>query len=172
LALDIEEHYRRFGPMVLRRCRTLLRNDAQAEDAMHDVFVALLRAEDRLRDEAPAGLLLRVATNVCLNRLRGLRRRPEDADDDLLSRIAATADAVEARASARNLLARLFGADDPLAASTATLAVMHLCDGLTLEETARESKLSVSGVRKRLQRMRERLAALEAAPEGVNHDRA
>jgi RNA polymerase sigma-70 factor, ECF subfamily len=172
LALEIEEHYRRFGPMVLRRCRTLLRNDAQAEDAMHDVFVAVLRAEDRLRDDAPAGLLLRVATNVCLNRLRALRRRPEDGDDALLSRIAVTAGSVEAKTSARHLLARLFGANDPLAASTATLAVMHLCDGLTLEETARESKLSVSGVRKRLQRMRERLAALEAAPEGVNHDRA
>ena len=168
MALDIEEHYRRFGPMVLRRCRTLLRNDAQAEDAMHDVFVALLRAENRLRDEAPAGLLLRVATNVCLNRLRAVRRRPEVTDDDLLSRIATTADAGEARASARNLLARLFGADEPLAASTATLAVMHLCDGLTLEETAREAGLSVSGVRKRLHRLRERLAALD----GVNDDRA
>jgi RNA polymerase sigma-70 factor (ECF subfamily) len=168
LALDIEEHYRRFGPMVLRRCRTLLRNDAQAEDAMHDVFVALLRAEERLRDEAPAGLLLRVATNVCLNRLRATRRRPEDADDERLSRIATTAETVEEAASARNLLARLFGADDPLAASTATLAVMHLCDGLTLEETAREAGLSVSGVRKRLQRLRGRLAALE----GVNDDRA
>ena len=168
MALDIEEHYRRFGPMVLRRCRTLLRNDAQAEDAMHDVFVAVLRAEDRLRDEAPAGLLLRVATNVCLNRLRAVRRRPEVTDDALLSRIATTVETNEARASARNLLARLFGADDPLAASTATLAVMHLCDGLTLEETAREARLSVSGVRKRLQRLRERLAALE----GVNDDRA
>ncbi len=168
MALDIEEHYRRFGPMVLRRCRRLLRNDAQAEDAMHDVFVAVLRAEARLRDEAPAGLLLRVATNVCLNRLRATRRRPEEANDDLLSRIATTAETGEARASARNLLGRLFGADDPLAASTATLAVMHLCDGLTLEETAREARLSVSGVRKRLQRLRERLALLE----GVNDERA
>ena len=168
MALDIEGHYRRFGPMVLRRCRTLLRSDSQAEDVMHDVFVALLRSEDRLSDEAPAGLLLRVATNLCLNRLRATRRRPEDSNDDLLSRIATTADAGEARTSARNLLGRLFGADDPLAASTATLAVMHLCDGLTLEETAREAGLSVSGVRKRLQRLRERLAALE----GVTDDRA
>ena len=97
MALDIEGHYRRFGPMVLRRCRTLLRSDSQAEDVMHDVFVALLRSEDRLSDEAPAGLLLRVATNLCLNRLRATRRRPEDSNDDLLSRIATTADAGEAR---------------------------------------------------------------------------
>ena len=52
--------------MVLRRCRALLRNDAKAQDAMQDVFVALLRHRDRLQDESPAALLLRVATNVSL----------------------------------------------------------------------------------------------------------
>lgn len=156
--------------MVLRRCRALLRSDAQAEDAMHDVFVAVLRAGGRLADDAPAALLLRVATNVCLNRLRAARRRPEAPDDELLVQIAAAADDGETRATARNLLGKLFGADDPLAASTATLAVMHLHDGLTLEETAREAGLSVSGVRKRLARLRDRLAALEVA-ERTPHER-
>jgi RNA polymerase sigma-70 factor (ECF subfamily) len=171
LALDIEGHYRRFGPMVLRRCRALLRSDAQAEDAMHDVFVAVLRAGGRLEEDAPAALLLRVATNVCLNRLRTRRRRPEEANDELLLQIAAATDDGEARATARNLLAKLFGADDPLATSTATLAVMHLCDGMTLEETAREAGLSVSGVRKRLERLRGRLAALETGdPERRHHE--
>ena len=74
--------------MVLRRCRALLRDDAKAQDALHDVFVSLLRHEDRLQDEAPAALLLRVATNVCLNRLRTERRHPEDADDERLLQIA------------------------------------------------------------------------------------
>jgi RNA polymerase sigma-70 factor, ECF subfamily len=161
LALDIEGLYRRLGPMVLRRCRALLRNDGQAQDAMHDVFVALLRAEERLDAEVPAGLLLRVATNVCLNRLRAGGRRPEDPNDELLLEIAASGDG-EARMAARSLLGRLFGPDDPLAASTATLAVMHLHDGLTLEETAREAGLSVSGVRKRLARLRVRLTDLDA----------
>jgi RNA polymerase sigma-70 factor (ECF subfamily) len=165
LALDIEGYYRRFGPMVLRRCQALLRDGSRAEDAMHDVFVSVLRSGDRLSGHAPAGLLLRMATNVCLNRLRAVRRRPEDGDDDLVLRIAAIVDDGEARAAARHLLGRLFGADDPLAASTATLAIMHLCDGLTLEETARESGLSVSGVRKRLARLRGRLAALDETAE-------
>ena len=151
--------------MVLRRCRALLRNDAHAEDALHDVFVAVLRAEADLRDDAPAALLLRVATNVCLNRLRGARRRPEDLDDELVLRIAASAGDAEAQAAARSFLGKIFAADDPLAASTATIAVMHLRDGLTLEETAREAGMSVSGVRKRLRRLRGRLAELE----GVTH---
>jgi RNA polymerase sigma-70 factor, ECF subfamily len=148
--------------MVLRRCRHLLRDAAQAQDAMQDVFVALLRHQDRLQDESPAALLLRVATNVCLNRLRTRRRHPEDADDERLLEIAGTgANASEGRSLARDLLARLFRADDPLAASTQTIAVMHLIDGLTLEEVAREAGLSVSGVRKRLRTARARLSQLE-----------
>jgi RNA polymerase sigma factor (sigma-70 family) len=166
LALDVESHYLRYGPMVLRRCRTLLRDPAKAEDAMQDVFVSLIRSEDRLRDEAPGALLLRVATNVCLNRLRGERRRPEDAhdDDDLALRIAQADDGggdAESRTLARSVLGKLFGADDPLAASTRSLAFMHLVDGMTLEEVARESRLSVSGVRKRLRTLKGRLAELE-----------
>jgi len=47
------------------------------------------------------------------------------------------------------------------AASTRSLAFMHLVDGMTLEEVARESRLSVSGVRKRLRGLKGRLAELE-----------
>jgi RNA polymerase sigma factor (sigma-70 family) len=148
--------------MVLRRCRSLLRDDAQAQDAMQDVFVALLRNHDRLTDEAPAALLLRVATNTCLNRLRGQRTRAEDADEERLLRIASTAEG-EGRSLARDLLAKLFRADDPLAASSQTIAVMHLVDGMTLEEVAREAGMSVSGVRKRLRSVRARLVELEGA---------
>src|SRR4029077_18921432 len=90
MELDIASNSLRYGPMVLRRCRALLRDPAKAEDAMQDVFVSLIRHEDRLRDEAPGALLRRGAPNICLNRRRGERRRPEDAhaDDDLALRIA------------------------------------------------------------------------------------
>ena len=166
MGIDVESHYLRYGPMVLRRCRTLLRDPAKAEDAMQDVFVSVIRSEDRLRDEAPGALLLRVATNICLNKMRGERRRPEDAhaDDELALRIADADDGggdAESRTLARSVLGKLFGSNDPLAASTRSLAFMHLVDGMTLEEVARESRLSVSGVRKRLRGLKGRLAELE-----------
>ena len=167
--MDVEGLYERYGPMVLRRCRRLLRNDAQAQDALQDVFVAVLRHEQRLTEEAPSALLLRIATNVCLNRMRSDRRRPEDPDDERLLRIAGTADGPagggggnEGRSVALDLLGKLFAIErDPLAASTQTIAVMHLVDGLTLQEVAREAGMSVSGVRKRLRTLRARLVELE-----------
>ncbi len=149
MALDVEGLYLRYGPAVLRRCRSILRDPSAAEDVAQEVFVSALRFEARLRDEAPGALLLRIATNLSLNRLRGERRRPEDADPDVALRIARASDddgaSAESRAVARNLLARLFRPDDPLAASTQTLAFMHLVDGMTLDEVAREARLSVSG---------------------------
>lgn len=162
MAFDIENTYERYGPMVLRRCRRLLRSDAQAQDAMQDVFVALLRHQDRLDEAAPAALLMRVATNICLNRVRAERTHAEDADDEQLQRIAGTEHEVgEGRTLARDLLRRLFRADDPLAASSQTIAVMHYLDGMTLEEVARNAGMSVSGVRKRLDTVRARLLKLE-----------
>jgi RNA polymerase sigma-70 factor (ECF subfamily) len=38
--------------------------------------------------------------------------------------------------------------------STRTIAVLHYVDGLTLEDVARQTKMSVSGVRKRLRKLR------------------
>jgi len=162
LAIDVDDFYRRYGPMVLRRCQKLLRSEAQAQDAMQDTFVQVLAHEQNLDDTAPAGLLLRIATNVCLNRLRSTRRRPESSDDDLLLRIAATGQDSESLLAARGMLARLFGGEGPLAASSQTIAVMHLVDGMTLEEVAEEAGMSVSGVRKRLRTLRTRLEAIDS----------
>jgi RNA polymerase sigma factor (sigma-70 family) len=157
---DIEALYRRYGPMVLRRCLRLLADAAQAQDALHDVFVRAIQRGGLREAHAPAAYLHVLATNVCLNRLRAarVRGRGEEADASLLERIA-FAEALEERTWAGRLLERLFAGE---AASTRTLAVLHLLDGMTLEEVAREVGLSVSGVRFRLRRLREKLEGLEA----------
>lgn len=159
MPIDVEGWYRRYGPMVVRRCRDLLRDEDQAMEAAQDVFVRLVRHQDRLTDEAPAGLLLRMATQVCLNILRSKRRHPEDPDEALLQRIACARDS-EASVLARLRLQRIFRREQP---STRLIAVLHYRDGLTLEQVAREVGLSVSGVRKRLRSLRARALELEGA---------
>ena len=138
----------------MRRCRTLLRDESKAVDAMHDVFVELLRRENRLDARAPAGLLLTTATHVCLNRLRSERRRPEDPDHDLLARIASLGSSAENLSLARRALDRIFGGEP---ASTRLIAVLLYVDRLTLDEVAAEVGMSVSGVRKRLRTLKQRL---------------
>jgi RNA polymerase sigma factor (sigma-70 family) len=159
MAVDIESFYRSHGPMVLRRCRRLLRDEAKAVDAMHDVFVEILRRKDSLDVSSPSGLLLTTATHVCLNRLRGERRKPEDRDDEMIFHIAAidSQGNAESRTLAGRILDRLFRGQPE---STRLIAVLHYVDRLTLEEVASEVGMSVSGVRKRLRTLKERLPAV------------
>ena len=152
-ALDVEALSLRYGPMVLRRCRRLLRDEDEALDACQDVFVRLLVNRTRLDGAYPSSLLFRIATNVCLNRIRDRKRRPETPalkDDELLASIA-SAESPGGLSDARMLLDRLFGRQPE---SSRTIAVLHYLDGLTLEEVARHTEMSVSGVRKRLRKLR------------------
>lgn len=123
---------------------------------MHDVFVEILRRKDSLDATSPAGLLLTTATHVCLNRLRSERRKPEDSDDEMLFHIAALGSkgTAEEQTLAGRILARLFTGQPE---SSRLIAVLHYVDRLTLEEVAAEVGMSVSGVRKRLRMLKDRL---------------
>ena len=159
MAVDVEALYTRYGGMVMRRCRRLLRDEQDAADAMQDVFVQVLRHAERLEQRAPSSLLYTMATNVCLNRLRSARRRPEDPESELIQRIASAGDS-EARSLAGRMLDSLFGGE---LASTRTIAFLHLVDGMTLDQVAQEVGMSKSGVRRRLRLLRQHVHELEAA---------
>jgi len=156
-ALDVEGLSQRYGPMVLRRCRQLLRDEDEAMDACQDVFVRLLERRDRLDARYPSSLLYTIATNVCLNRIRARGRRPAAPGDELLHRIA-TARSPGALSEARLTLDRLFGRHPE---STRVMALLHYLDGLTLEQVAEQMGLSVSGVRKRLRGLRHTLLEMQ-----------
>jgi len=149
LAINIEQLYTKYGPMVLRRCRSLLKDEDLALDAMQDVFVKVLSKKDILKDSYPSSLLYTIATNHCLNIIRKEKRM--SSGDDILDRIAG-ADFLEDNAVNKIFLDQLFSSQK---ASTRTIAVLHYRDGLTLEETAEMTSMSVSGVRRRLRKLRE-----------------
>ena len=135
--------------MVLRRCRSLLKDEDSALDAMQDVFVKVINKQDSLKDKYPSSLLYTIATNHCLNIIR--REKKMTTGDEILDRIV-SAEILEERAVDRMFLDQLFSSQK---ASTRTIAVLHYRDGLTLEETAEMTSLSVSGVRRRLRKLRE-----------------
>ena len=155
MSIDIAQAYEKYGPMVLRRCQQLLGASDQAQDLMQDVFVQLLRRGDGLTSEHMSSLLYTVATRLCLNRIRQHKSRGAHHADATIERIVALCDE-GARASARHDLMRLLGREP---ASTATMAVMHWVDGMTHEEVAQTMAMSVSGVRRRLRVLQDKLGA-------------
>jgi RNA polymerase sigma-70 factor (ECF subfamily) len=156
-APDVERLCEIYGPMVYRRCLRLLRDGDEAMDACQDVFVRVLERRGRLDARYPSSLLYRIATNLCLNRIRDRRRRAATADDEELERIASAEDC-ESATGARLLLERLFGREPE---SSRTIAVLHYVDGLTLEQVAEVVGMSVSGVRRRLRVLRHAFERIE-----------
>jgi RNA polymerase sigma-70 factor, ECF subfamily len=156
---DLEDLWNRYGALVLRRCRQLLRDEDEALDVCQDVFVQLLRRGGALEIRFPSSLIYRIATNLCLNRIRDRRHWPDAIGDDQLARIARLDDPTDG-VHARSLLGRLFARHQE---STRVIATLHFVDGLTLEEVAEQVGMSVSGVRKRLRALRKTLVELEAS---------
>jgi RNA polymerase sigma-70 factor (ECF subfamily) len=152
-----EELFRQYGPMVIRRCRQLLKNEDEALEVSQDVFVQMLRRRGKLDVREPSNFLYRTATNLSLNRIRDRNRKPTTSDEEFLYQLASVAPPT-AWLEARSILRYLFGKHQE---SSRIIAVLHFVDGLTLEEVARRVGMSVSGVRKRLTALRQTLAGME-----------
>ena len=150
LSIDVESLYRRYGSMVMRRCRQLLRDEELAADALQDTFVKVIRNRASLHGRYPSSLLYRIATNVCLNLLRSRRRHPAVSADLLGDTISGPRD-MEDRILDAYVLEQVFrGARE----GTRAAAEMLYVEGRTLAETAERVRLSISGVRKRMRSLR------------------
>jgi RNA polymerase sigma-70 factor (ECF subfamily) len=144
--INIEEYYLRYGPMVFRRCRQLLRDEERARDATQEVFAKLLMRQEQLKNQYPSSLLFRISTNTCLTMIRDQRSRLLLNREDILGSIAAY-DESEKKVAIRDLIKKIFQKEK---ASTREMAVMHFVDGMTFQEVAAEIGLSASGVRRRI----------------------
>ena len=152
MAIDIAAWYEKYSPMVIRRCRALLGSDDEAMDAVQDVFVNLLRAERRLRETFPSSLLYTMATNVCLNRLRGRKRVVLglfSGGEETFSAADGSYEQVDAE-----LLVKAILEDE--SEETRAICFMYHADGMTLSEIGEAVGLSISGVRKKLESFRKR----------------
>lgn len=155
---ELSRLYETYAPMVYRRCSALLKDSAEAEDMVQEVFLRIFDRMETLDLSQPSSLLWNTATRLCLNRIRDKHRRGLDVDSsEMLLNIACVDDEQDSY-GAQSILAKLFSKEPE---SSRTIAVLHYVDGMTLEETAREVNLSVSGVRKRLRGLQAKLKNLE-----------
>lgn len=155
--LDVTELYRRYGDLVLGRCRTLLRNEQDAQEALQEVFLKLHRYRDAFRGEAsPSTFLFKITTTTCLNRIRTRRRRPEDPVEELPA--LPTTDSLIDDLAVRQLVERLLADVDD---RTRECVVYHVVDGMTHDEVGELLGISGAAVRKRIATFK---ASLRAAP--------
>lgn len=155
--LDVEALYRAYGDMVLGRCRSLLRNEADAQDVCQEVFLKAHRYRDSFRGESrPSTWLFKVTTTTCLNRLRSRGRRREDLQEE--EAVVPVEDTFLTGADLRDLVARLLDEADE---GTQDCVLYHYVDGMTYAEIGDLLGLSAAAIRKRVAKFK---AQLETNP--------
>ncbi|MFL5261720.1 MAG: RNA polymerase sigma factor [Anaeromyxobacteraceae bacterium] len=149
-ARRIADLYRQCGPFVYRRCMRLLKNPDAASDATQEVFLKLVRDEERLTEhKAIVPWMYQVATNYCLNVRRNSMRRGEDrADPDLEVASTTSASAYPDRVLAQAILSQFD-------AATQAVAVGVIVDGMDHEEVAVALGVSRRTVSRKLERFLE-----------------
>jgi RNA polymerase sigma-70 factor, ECF subfamily len=162
MALGVGELFERYHGVVYRRCLGLLRHEADAAEAVQEVFVAALAGLGRFRLHAtPLTWLYAIATRHCLQQLRNHSSR------ELKHALFADAAQVSFDLASRADLERVLQGLDLEELELVTHAFR---DGLTQDEIASITRQSRKTVGKKLKRLTDKLQlSLEplAAPARV-----
>lgn len=171
-AEHLAELYRRFGPAVHRRAKSLLGDPEEALDVTQDTFLAYLRNRASLRGEAsPFTVLYQIATHKALDRLRSrarwsgrlgpLQLEDEEGAERPVEAATAHGGGLE-RVEAMQDLALLTHGESPEAL---TAALLYFVEGHTVEEVGQVLDMTRKTAAKLLhqftERARKRSARLE-----------
>ena len=158
-------------PMAYRTAWLIVRNAADAEDAVQEAYLRIWR----FRDAIPAGdgrrpWLYRVVTNACLSQLRSAKSRPASSGDSGLDTLPAgdAGDAPEISAEASALAAAVALALDALPEILRVPLILRYWTGLSEREIATAIKRRPGTVKSRLYDGRQRLSANPALASWVD----
>jgi RNA polymerase sigma-70 factor, ECF subfamily len=144
----LHELYTKYGRAVYRRCQYFLHSKADAEDAMHEVFVKVAQSYGEFRgDSAPLTWLVRVTTNHCLNLLRSRKAGWHERYERTVSVDAAERPFESSRLERHEMVRALLTKID---SSIQEAAIYYFVDEMTQEEAAAAARCSVPTLRKRL----------------------
>ena len=145
---------------LFRTARSILRDDAEAEDAVQDGYIRAYHALDRFRGDASlASWLTRIVVNEALTRLRrrASREAARSAEDGTGEPAAPAFDMPEAIAMRRQLGRLIERSIDDLPDGCRSVFMLRAVEGLDVAETALCLDMSEGAVKTALSRARHQL---------------
>jgi RNA polymerase sigma-70 factor (ECF subfamily) len=151
-----------YSGTLYRVAFSVLRNCSDAEDAVQEAFLRVLRHSDKLDEIRDHRVwLIRIVWNVVLDRKRRAKTRPETDDvADLARVLPAEGLSAEERASAAQHHAQVLACVDKLPAKEREVLMLSAFEELTSVEIASVLGITESSVRSRLFRARNLVAEL------------
>jgi RNA polymerase sigma-70 factor, ECF subfamily len=159
---DVRKLYAAHGPALVAYACSFAADAAAAEDVVHQVFLRLLRG-DTVTPDAPVAYLYRAVRNAALNaRRNGSREVPLETE----------AACFEHRGSNREAAMALQSALSALPEEQREVVVMRIWSGMTLEDVANATGVSLNTAASRyryaLEKLRERLKPYQRLGPGRN----
>jgi RNA polymerase sigma-70 factor (ECF subfamily) len=157
-----------YAGTLYRVAYSVLRNSADAEDAVQEAFLRVLRHRETLHEVRDQRVwLIRIVWNVVLDRKRRAKTRPETDDVAELARVLPAAGlSAEERAAAAQHHAHVLGCVEQLPAKERQVLLLSAFEELTSVEIAAVLGITESSVRSRLFRARNLMGGL------LNHARS
>ena len=168
---DVEEMLEalvaQYATTLYRVAFSILRNASDAEDAVQEAFLRVLRHRDSLDEVRDHRVwLIRIVWNIVLDRKRRAKTRPETDDISELARVLPTNGlSAEQRAAAAQHHAHVLACVDRLPSKEREVMVLSAFEELSSVEIASVLGITESSVRSRLFRARNLMADL------LNHAR-
>ena len=158
-----------YATTLYRVAFSVLRNAADAEDAVQEAFLRVLRHRDTLEEVRDQRVwLIRIVWNIVLDRKRRAKTRPETDDISELARVLpATGLSADERAAAAQHHTQILELVDRLPAKERQVLVLSAFEELNSVEIAEVLGITESSVRSRLFRARNLMADLLQRPRGV-----
>jgi RNA polymerase sigma-70 factor (ECF subfamily) len=151
-----------YAGTLYRVAYSVLRNTADAEDAVQETYLRVLRHRESLGEiRDPRVWLVRIVWNVVLDRKRRAKTRPETDDVADLARLLPAMDlSAEERVASAQYHALVLRAVDQLPAKEQRVLILSAFEELSSVEIAQILGTTESTVRSRLFRARNLLSAL------------
>ena len=157
-----------YSGALYRVAYSVLRNPADAEDAVQEAFIRVLRHRDTLDEVRDRRVwLIRIVWNIVLDRKRRSKTRPETDDVSELARVLPSAGlSAEQLASAAEHHAHVLACVEKLPQKERDVLMLSAFEELSSVEIAAVLGITESSVRSRLFRARNLMAEL------LNHSRS
>ena len=151
-----------YSTALYRVAFSVTRNAAEAEDAVQETFLRVLRHESRLGEIRDYRVwLVRIVWNIVLDRKRRAKTRPEGEDIADHARLLATGErGADATAISSQERARILALIDRLPAREREALLLSAVEELTTAEIAAALDTTESSIRSRIFRARRELSAL------------
>ncbi len=149
-----EELYDRYVDKVYRKCLSFVKNDAQAEDFTHDIFLRVVLKIGSFKEHAKFSTwLYSITYNYCMDQVRQVKRQAEVALDENFD-LADDGYDLELVEMQTQGLKKALQKIDP---DERAILLMKYQDDFSIKEISETLKITESAVKMRLMRTKEKL---------------